>query len=493
MAKYLVLDAKTGAGGSTCAAYLYEKATVTQLGNTFGTNYTANILSSPRNGIAQFQGDLYAMAQDGIYKKDDPTVTTGNWTSQITFTTPQATYDTFSGLYPIAVNGTMSLVGVFGDNANTTDFRWVKYDGTSWTQSASATTAVSSMTNVTDVIVYQNKIVMMGINGATIGSFIYDPSVDSFTNITESPLIFAGNINNQNMLQFGGELYLFYFASSTICRVAQFNSGTTNWDNFSTIYTLTGGGTWRHGRMASFVDTSGTNPTAVLLSHFNDAANYTGLVAHSSTDMTTWNDITSDVLPLGLQPVNAAYSGRFPVSFASSNDMRFMALVDPNTSTGTTSIEILFAKDEADGTPLTSYAWNGLSTTMTQNGNGGNVYHSFPSGYPNHGERIFRPDQLDVKIVSASTAIGGETISFVAYGGGTGRSFELWYSTDGEPDLLQGTLSTPVTGGSASLSGNQVIDVDADGSTVYTVKWSSATDGIGTGARVMRIPRILPS
>lgn len=81
MPNFLVNDWRAGSGGQ-CVAYIYNNASPSQLGDPFGTTVGAIYPQAGRsfNGIIQFQGEIYAVARDGVYKKDDPTSATGGWT-----------------------------------------------------------------------------------------------------------------------------------------------------------------------------------------------------------------------------------------------------------------------------------------------------------------------------------------------------------------------------------------------------------------------------
>lgn len=66
---------------------------------------------------------------------------------------------------------------------------------------------------------------------------------------------------------------------------------------------------------------------------------------------------------------------------------------------------------------------------------------------------------------------------------------EYFYNDEGETPQNQATLSNASAG---TIVSNQIqgIDADARGSTLYTVKWEAATDGIGNGVRVVMTGRV---
>jgi len=201
-------------------------------------------------------------------------------------------------------------------------------------------------------------------------------------------------------------------------------------------------------------------------------------------------EIGEDCIPPSLRWTG--YAGSTYSGGGNIVEERMIEVYDLNSVIGTTDIYLYYAASSTGGTPYVAYRWNGPNTLMTVVDTGGDVAHSLPSSLA-FGERIFTAGELDIKITARVGVIGGEEISFIVYGGGTGRRMKLHYTQNGTPDLLPATLRLPVTGGSATLNtgSNQVEGIAADGTTVYTIVWEVATDGLSASNRVNRVPEVL--
>ena len=480
MPAYLFMDAKTGAGGTTCAVYRYVNGTPTQVGSTFGTNVVGSgpTLGATRNMVIQFQGELYAMAQDGVYKKDDPASMIGGWTIQISFTNPSSTRGAWSGLYPVEVGGQTQLVGTFIDNTGGgTGWRWVKFDGTTWTQAANAVTLTQTGGETIDVIVYRGLLHVIATHSAVAYAITFDPSTNSFGGITHP---FATGQLLISLAISWDRLFAVYKTGST-ARLAEFTGGV--WNDVLLITTMAA--------------TAQTNTKWCLFS------DQTTLYAFILFDLTSvgWKsfeisevlgvtETTTPTIPASLR--RSGDGGTF--SGTADNPRVYVTYNIENFPPGTADIYFYFALDSTAGTSFAVYQWAGgggiILTGPTDTG--GNVAHSPPSGFPNAGERLWTAGELDVRIVGRAAILGGEQISFTAYGGGTGRKFKLYYGVEGTIEITEATLIGPVTGGAATLNTglNQVEGVAADGVTVYTIVWDVQTDGFFSGDRTQRYPRI---
>jgi hypothetical protein len=104
------------------------------------------------------------------------------------------------------------------------------------------------------------------------------------------------------------------------------------------------------------------------------------------------------------------------------------------------------------------------------------------------GGKIFASGENHPVIVGIAPAIGGEELSYEVYGSGTVKISGYWFNRlSGEYGEM--TLAAP-TGGSSSLNGNVVENVDADdGLTTYTVRWDANADGFAVGDSAIRFLR----
>ena len=474
MPAFLFLDAKTGAGGSTCAAYRYINGTPTQIGNTFGVSFgSTSVNDCPRNGVIQFQGDLYAMARDGIYKKDDPTTMTGGWTQDVAYTSPN-TAGKFSGLFTAEAGGVQYIVACIGD-VSANNWRWIKFDGTTWTQPGSSVNFGLGGTGVLDAIVYRNTLHTFFFSGVGFTCVTYDPATDSLALIstpTPNSLVIS-------LCVFKDRLFCLANNSSTY-QLWEFAAGSWSIAQTGDASGSAGGGS----KWALFTDGTkmyilGTCATGGF-----------GWRAYEIDDALTRTEITATAVIPGLRYTGAAggaYAGGGLIS-----GERFVAVYDVDSAPGTLGIYLYHATSGTSGVSFSVFPWT-AGVMGSQIDSGGNVYHSVPSGYPNNGERIWTAGELDIKITARTALLGGEQISFIAYGGGTGRKMKLYFALDNEPILVEATLAGPVTGGSATLNTglNQVEGVAADGTTVYTVVWDVQADSLAAGQRAMRVPQVL--
>lgn len=478
MPAFLFMDALSGAGGSTCAAYRYVNGSPTQIGNTFGTSYGGATpdRSKLSNQIIQFQGDLYAMAQDGVYKKDDPTTMTGGWTQQIAFTTPDTGNPSATGLHVADVSGTQYLFCCFCDDADIDGARWAKFDGTTWTQSVGTVDQGTTWGQTYATIVYRNVMHVACGSGGGPHLWTYDPSADSIAQIPASGGIFNNNAYASFCI-FQDRLFLMACSAQPTNSIWEFVAGA--WTKIAALDAAQVFGTYGPGNVSLFTD--GTNMYRL------SGAPTQGWRCYQINSALSQSDISSLVLPSSLRAV--ADGGTFG---GNNQTQRFAAAYDTDSAPGSLTITLYHTVDGTGGTGYTAFQWNGPGSLITQVDTGGDVEHAPPTGYPNHGERIWTAEERDIKITGRKAVSGGEEVSFIAYGGGTGLNMKLWYSLQGEPVLSEATLSTPVTGGSATFNAgmNRVEGIAADGATVYTIVWDFVTDGLALTQRVNRVPQV---
>lgn len=479
------MDTLSGAGGSTCQAWQYDTGTTTEtaIGNTFGTNYSGSAHQESKlgNQIIQFQGDLFAVTFDGIYKKDDPTLITGNWTSQLSFTTPNTSGPSGAGLHVVQRNGVSNLITVWADETDTDGARWARYDGSSWTQATTTQDQGSTWVQTYDSIVYRNVLHVAVSGGATPHFFTYNPVTDAITQA-------AGSFNNNayaSFCVFQDRLFVCAASSQNVNSIYEY---TGRWVRNTSLDVSIKFDTYDQGTVSLYTD--GTNMYRLC------AAPTDGWRCYQIDGSLMQTDISATVLPSGFR-ANADggtwTSGQGTIGGSSIDLKRFSAVYDTNTTPGSLTIYLYYASNGNSGTAFEVWQWNGNSSLITQTDSAaGDVEHAIPKNYANDGERIWGAGDLDIAITAREQVSGGEEITFIAYGGGTGRNMKLWYSVDGEPVLLEATLTTPVSGGSATFNAgmNRVEGIAADGTTEYTIVWDTATDGITSGQRVKRVPEI---
>jgi hypothetical protein len=457
----------------TPAVFRYVNASPVQVGNSFGTadggSATDQQVSKLRNRVVQFQGQIYAMNADGIYRKDDPLVLAGDWTRVLVMTNPETTDNSFGGLYPVDIGGTSYLTGVYGGTESSVTMHWVKFDGTTWTQGSG--TVTSTIISFRDAVVIKNVLHFIYGSNTSDSSASFDPSTETFSDHTE-----LFNDATTALCVFNDTLYALHNVIADDVTLSEFSGGS-----WSSVATLDTDSIATMGVIAQWsLFTDGT--TLFALYGVNAATD--GWRLQWSTNTTSWNNVTTTVLPDAL--VSTADGGTFAGVITTE-------VFQPvyNVTNGILEIYLYHATTGVFGTSRSMYQWIDVSTEMVLRDFGGDVAHAIPSGFPNFGERIFIPGQLFPALTGHESTFGGEKWTFEVYGGGTGHIVDAFYTEAGEPVLVEATLKEPVTGGSAALntSLNQIENVDGN-ATEYTVLWDFAADGIGSDEFVHRVLRV---
>jgi hypothetical protein len=464
--------------GGSAAVFRYDGATPTQIGNTFGTlETTANPATyMGKNRVIQFQNDLYAVHNLGVYKLQGDGVTWSNTVPNggFPFTSPGTggaiLYRT--GLYPISINGASHLICAFSNTTAGHLFVTMDAATNTWSETPVKFTAnpyLSSGGYLTE-IVYQNKFYLLFRNntGLVNLTYEYDPVTGTVANLPNGGLFTGGaNANSSDICIHNGRLFMSHINTG---------GGTTNLAEFS-------GGQWvDKGRATNTVVTTGSDLVETRVSLMSDGTNLYYIALYTSGNFGFFVSQISDpdalpgassfiqttVLPSALRNTTDGGTG-----FA-NDDARLIHVPDTQTNPGTPDHYFYFAISATAGTSQQLYQWNGNSSVMTAVGpSGGDVAHSIPTASAAGGERIFSAvvTDNDILITKRETVSGGIKITFRAYSpsGSTSGTVRIWITLQGEPVSTQASLTTPVTGGSASLSGNTVITVVANGTTDYTV------------------------
>ncbi len=205
---------------------------------------------------------------------------------------------------------------------------------------------------------------------------------------------------------------------------------------------------WRHKKILasqSFDPTLGTDLTAGLPAHFR--------VASDGGSITT-----------------------------NTPNRRAIVVQDTESTPGTLRTYVAFSEDADPGTPYELQEYNGSWAFV---GSGGNVRDGLPQASHNGGGYFYTPAQDGVRITQVSAALGSETISFIASGGGT-VTIQFRYGRNQQDATSIATLIGTATGG-GTRTGNTVTSVTADGTTVNTVSWDFVTDGVSAGEALVAL------
>ena len=119
---------------------------------------------------------------------------------------------------------------------------------------------------------------------------------------------------------------------------------------------------------------------------------------------------------------------------------------------------------------MTGFITNELTLSTAPFGGGARINRSFNKVY------------VILENPVPGSVAGTTDISFRVYGTGSGFTGTAYYSSQQSWIENIATLTGSVTGGSASRSVNNIINITADsGATLYTFTWNNGTDGITNG------------
>jgi len=421
------------------------------------------------NRCIQFNGSVFVVHQDKIHKKDN---TTGAFAVAHTISTHSTIngYSEHLGLFVINNAGTPTLVSIFENTGNAWWFT-ATTDGTTW--SSDAYCGATTQGYFARPILYRNVLYWVDHN-ITRAFDITGPSTTSIS----TPII--GTPPHSCLCVFQGRLFLLgldSWSGGTSWKVWELTFGA-----WSLVHTISAG----YGSIAlngaatqaGVLFADGSELIAVYPAQNATAQNSTYAVKLTVNGAGfTETDVTSTVFSSASELLNGGVN--------TSSQCRFDAVVDDEDSATSPAIHLFYLSHEASGT-RTYYAWNGSGSAVGAGVScAADAKYALASG-PGGGERFWTSGDLHIEITGLSTVSTGTQISFKAHGasGSSDKTVKLYFSTSEQDPVGQCTLTGSVTGGSATRNGNQVENVDANGSTTYTCIWDTVTDGLYAGARV---------
>ncbi len=436
------------------------------------------------NRVIQFQADIYAVAVDGVYKKDVPTSDAGGWTQDHAFTDVVGATENFHihGPYQIVLNGVTSLFVMWGEGGGATNWNASILNGSTdvWSDvGIQAGVAHGTANTWGKQIVYRG--VWYGVSDTGIMTF--DPAATSFGTIGAGPI---DNIQRAGFGIFNDRLLLLARrASGGFVALFEIVGGAVAHLVDTTVQDLGGAGV-TGGRYAVFpspdgvvlygIATHSTGGTGTAFLKFIDTSGVISFLA----------DIANPVLAAALRP-----GGGLTV-----DTNRWWVHYDQESVPGTARLIIYHAPDGSSGSILTQYVFVGESTEISQEDTGGNAAWAFSNVMTGGGERIYTPDELHIEITDRIAVIGGQAVRFKCWGeAGANKQVEFRRNTQTEVPLTVATLiGVPtVISGSApapTRSGNVLQGVTADGVTLYETTWDVFTDSVPSGSRAQLAPRI---
>ncbi len=469
-------------------AQVYRLTTGTTL-VTVGDPFGVGALESPSNNVTravnrviQFGNNLFAWQDDRVFRIASPY--TGAWVTEHTQLNPNITYIK-SDLHVVNVGGLPTLMGLYRSSlSGGADISVVEStDGLTWSES-SLTTSSGANTSCGRSIQFRNEIFWQ-VNRAVV--FRYDPNALSTATTTGTT---AGwHANNVDFCVYKNRLFAIADATGTTGSSTRIYEIVGNaWQDRGALPGTNhgfGAGTLNNRGDALWQD--GTNMYAILFDfgHSNGHAIYQISGSTTPGSALTRTDISGATVPTSL-----ASGGAF--AFANS---QWGAFTDNDTNPASPTTYLFQMTTDNPTNAWFMWEWNGPSSLLTGPTVGPtNVRLAMPqNGCIGGGNQIFTEGELDVRVENTVSILGGEQISFRAYGdvGPTDKIIDFFYGVEEGIPTAQCTLTGAVTGGVATRNNNQVEDVQADdGATLYTAIWDTPTDGINPGDRLHIMARI---
>lgn len=428
----------------------------------------------PRNYMVEFGDKVFVWVKDKIYRIN---TSTDAWDLEYTITSGPPTTN-HTGLYHIEISGVPSLIGFYSST------RALTYNGNTgvW----SVTTMPSSVVyeNSTEIFIYRNLAFGSGSGSGPI--WWWDPSLSSLT--TQSTSCTA----DVSFAMHKGVLYALQYFWADPSEAFMYRFTGAGWSGVGYVGTNTNPSSARVQQMyqngpdeckPELVDIGGKLYAFVWgrLSTTSDSYSHlevyeydaTGTNINMSTDETR---LTSSVSP-------------WTTAISSSYHQEIVAFQDFDTDP-TNPETYFFINLQRDAWSWATYKWEGTGTTMSYVGAIGSWGLAPTQSKDGSGARIWTEGSPNVQITGIVKSTDGMTISFKAYGGGTGKIVKIYIDPDESSPDTQATLRGSATGGSATRNGNQVEGVSANGTTTYTVGWDFLADGLGIGEFSNLSPRI---
>ena len=484
VAPLLFVDNVGVAGACTC--YRYVGATPSQVGTSFGARWTGvTSYVQTHHGAIFYKGNLYAIAQGGVYVKDDPTTDNiaDTWTQSVAFTNPTTSKPRTSGLHIVYIADAPILALVFGDLSSDNSWRWAKFDGTTWTQAASPVVS-ASMGELFSVIVYRQVIHMLGGGTSNPKGLTFDPAAETFSAPTD---VFASTQYSSLMCVFNDRLFALYYLTG-VGRMSEFsggswidvpgaNVGAVDSGNYVGKWALWTDGTYMYGMVPSPFNTNGWR------------------VYQWDGTLGAPVNLTATVLPSSL--ISTTDGGTY--GGGSIQQGVVFACGDQETDPAVGDVWLFQTISPNAGTPYSLWKWNGpaalIGNAGVANDSGGDVKNAVPDTQVPGGEYIWSAGKLDIWITGKSATAGAQRTTFRCAGapGAANKNVKFYYDGENEPPIALATLigvgvisGAPV--GAPSLGTNEVLNVDADPTVEYYADWDLFTDGLFAGDRAQLKP-----
>jgi len=532
-----------------CSVVRYSGGASVAIGESFSVATGFVSLRHIMCRVINVQGELFALGNDGLYRKLDPTTTAGGWEliAALTACSPP----TISGIYLTDDAGVPTLIWCHTDGGGT--YTMYKMPVVRPYSVSSATAVSNAMAWVADSAELGGTIYLFGPNsGATYTA-----------HMTATVNVLAGTVSTISPGGFGG-------AGATR------SVGTVDIIKNRAFYTyITGSGGAAHhckefpnSLRFSMSFATGSNTTNIHPALFwPDQTSDDFYVFFPSTDVgNNWYCVKYTLDVWTPTDISATVLPPFLRSTIGTNG-QCVVMADRLSTPGTTKYVIAFnANGGSAGQTRYFYEWNGPDALMTPhiNPSGGDNADAMPGMHHTaSGEYQFVPGELDVEILSTDSTFGGNLIEFrahndpvviphggttgsltegetltgavtgttatlvrkdptgldttlhvggvsgagfngseqingaagsvtmngAAFGGTADKRFRIYYF-DTAGAMQVGTLIGAATGGTATRVGNEVQNIIADGVTVYTTVWDFGVDGFIMGQQANVVPSV---
>ena len=444
----------------------------------FGTANTSPLLYSYSAGrvIRYAENTLLAVERSGLWRSVD---SGANWIQIHAFTSYNNIDDARrlgrTGIFPLFDGTNFLFGGIFWDATGMHGWTWEPDTDTYTENDIGNTYSAANDMAFQDQVLLGNTICFT----ADSGSFSYaNPITGTGSEIGITGLQATAILRGSSLCTLDGRIYLIYTTDAgpglSTHDVAYWD-GATSWVAFG--LNMDGpNGTGRNisSNVQGYKTTCFQDPeTGDLIAIFEDVPLAARAWACHRINVTTMTsqDITADVLPLGLR---SSESGGLMASNYIGQARRF---IDTQSSPGDVGIFVMLTNRFTGRDGLGMWQWKGVSDPMRWVGSisGATLNCDMPELQIGGGMGMFTPGTKFTRVKTRGPAGAHQRISFRPFGGGT-VDLEFRFAEEMGIPTTQCTLTgTPNQG---TLNGNILEGVTADG-LLKTVDWNAGIQGVG--------------
>ena len=459
--------------------------------------------------VIQFRDDLFALSKGRIHRYNSGT---NVW--DLMFDTSDLGHAHFGP--KIIFNSALETEElVFAQISSTVDSSLIAYsslDGVTWTPRASSSLQEGTTTNgFGQSFVYRNLLFCPSTRQTNTGNIsAYDRTLNAWTDYTLPGLVTPLG-RDVSFCTFEGRLLAFCYPNNTgnnppalfeltgsfFVKLQDLGVGFNT--NGVTLFTsgnrAVGAAMFVDGGNVYVVYGGGTDVTPTVTGNGGTIVSKLVKTGGSGTVFTE-TDKTAATVPLaflgadwagGTNPAN-----RWPT---------WAVFIDTNTAPATPAIYLALRQANGAGTSINGFtyffAWNGDASLMTDEGNvaeGFGLPH-LPNG---GGELTWTNGEFNIQIVKHESVSGGIKLHVMLFGDPAGplKKAEFRFSKDEQTPVSQCTLfgtPTVISGPAAAptRTGNQILGLEADDTSVYGIFWDNVTDAVPELAYVHLKPSIV--